>query len=324
MTHTFIHTCDISFIPEYIFVVPYRDREEHKYFFINYMKTIMEDHKNYIIVFCHQADDKPFNRGAMKNMGFIFAKRHFPNNYKEITLIFNDIDTIPYKKGLLNYKTVSGMVKHFYGFKQALGGIISLTGEDFENINGFPNYWGWGCEDNTLHDRCVKNGMYISRKQFFEIGNHNILHIFDGFEKIFSKQTPYKSKHDTGIDGITTLSNIDSEVLEIEPNIYMYNVNNFEIPYNNEDLITRDITNGNSLKVVNNIKPEPNLKNETNKAIQPAINKFANNVHIANNVPLANNVPVANNVPLANNVPVANDITKQNGIIRRKTGLRYF
>ena len=306
MSRTLNDNNGLSFIPEYIFIVPYRDREEHKHFFINYMKIIMEDYKNkYIIVFSHQNDDKPFNRGAMKNMGFIFAKTHFPKNYKNISLIFNDIDTIPHKKGLLNYKTSPGMVKHFYGFKQALGGIISLNGEDFENINGFPNYWGWGCEDNTLHDRCVNNGIYISRKQFFDIGDHNILHIFDGFEKIFSKQTPYKSKHDTGIDGITSLCNIETELVEIESNIYIFNVNNFEIPYNNEDIITRDITKGNSLKVINNIKPEINLKNEVNQVTKPTINNKTVNKTV-------------------NNSQNISKITKENGIIRRKTGLRYF
>jgi len=246
----------LDFIPEYIFIVPYRDREQHKHFFINYMKTILEDITNYIILFCHQNDDKHFNRGAMKNMGFIFAKEQFPNHYKQISLIFNDIDTIPYKKGLLNYSTTRGMVKHFYGFKQALGGIISLNGEDFENVNGFPNFWGWGCEDNTLHDRCIKQGLYISRKEFYDIGDHNILHIFDGFDKIFSKQTPYKSKNDDGTDGIKTITNIDTNLTEVEENVYILNVNTFTIPYNNEDIITRPISVGNSLRVVNNIKKE--------------------------------------------------------------------
>ena len=76
-----------------------------------------EDIQNYIIVFCHQNDDRPFNRGVMKNMGFIFAKEHFPNHYKKMSLIFNDIDTVPYTKNLLNYSTTQGMVKHFYGFR---------------------------------------------------------------------------------------------------------------------------------------------------------------------------------------------------------------
>ena len=74
MSDTLNDNNDISFIPEYIFVVPYRDREEHKHFFINYMKIIMEDYKNkYIIVFSHQNDDKPFNPSNIFLL-FIFVR----------------------------------------------------------------------------------------------------------------------------------------------------------------------------------------------------------------------------------------------------------
>ena len=303
-----------SFVPEMIFIVPYRDREQHKYFFTSYMKLILQDVQNYIIVYCHQNDDKPFNRGAMKNTGFIFAKEQFPNHYKQISFIFNDIDTVPHKPNLLHYKTSQGMVKHFYGFKQALGGIISLNGEDFENLNGFPNYWGWGCEDNTLHDRCIKQGLYISRKEFYDIGDHNILHIFDGFEKIFSKQTPYKSNTDNGTDGITSISNVDKNLIEIEENIYILNVNTFSIPYNNEDIIIRPITAGNSLKVINNIKKEL-VTNKTNKTNKP------NTINKTNKPNTINTINTINNTNNPNTINKS--ILDNPNIYRKKTGLRY-
>ena len=137
-----------------VFIIPYRDRYYHKVHFDKYMEYILEDYDKdeYRFLFVHQQDDLPFNRGAMKNIGFLYVKENYAN-YKDITLVFHDIDTIPAEKGLLDYNTRHGVVKHFYGFRNTLGGIVSITGKDFELTNGFLNLWGWGLEDNSLYDR---------------------------------------------------------------------------------------------------------------------------------------------------------------------------
>ena len=60
-------------IPSIIFIVPYRHRRQHRKFFTNYIEIIMEDYPrdSWEYYFSHQVDDRPFNRGAMKNIGFI-------------------------------------------------------------------------------------------------------------------------------------------------------------------------------------------------------------------------------------------------------------
>lgn len=141
-------------IPTRVFIVPYRSRPNQKADFLKNMKQLLEDlTEPYEIYFAHQCDSRPFNRGAMKNLGFIAIKNKYPNNYKDITFIFNDVDTFPSEKGMIDYITTSGIVKHYYGFNFALGGIFSIKGADFEKAKGFPNFWGWGLEDNIMNDR---------------------------------------------------------------------------------------------------------------------------------------------------------------------------
>jgi hypothetical protein len=197
----------MSKIPKVVFIVPYRNRPQHKFFFSNYIKIIMEESNlkdDYEVYFSHQCDIRAFNRGATKNIGFLAIKSKYPKDYKNITFVFNDIDTIPFSS-IFDYETVPGVVKHFYGFQYALGGIVSIIGSDFETINGFPNFWGWGMEDNVLQKRCEKKAITISRSQFFPIGNPNILHLFDGVQRIINRKDPWRATHDDGLDGIITI-----------------------------------------------------------------------------------------------------------------------
>ena len=166
-------------VPSIIFIVPYRDREIHQRMFASIMKDVMKDSEPYKIYYVHQTDSRGFNRGAMKNIGFLAVKNMYPNDYKNITLVFNDIDTMPNKNTILNYKTSRGNIKHFYGFDYTLGGIVSILACDFEQLNGFPNFWAWGYEDNMLQTRAKTNGFVIDRSVFYKIQDPNIIHLTD-------------------------------------------------------------------------------------------------------------------------------------------------
>jgi len=217
-------------VPKYVFIVPYRNRVQQKFFFSKYMSFILEEKDDYEIYFSHQCDARTFNRGATKNIGFLAVKNKYPNHYKDISFVFNDVDTIPFNK-IFNYETTQGIVKHFYGFEYALGGIVVIKGCDFEKINGFPCYWGWGMEDNVLQNRCDAYNLKVDRSVFYKIGSPQILQLFDGISRIISKKDPWRMDNDNGVDGLRTIHklayNIDTK--SENPNDNIFTVQNSKI-----------------------------------------------------------------------------------------------
>ena len=146
--------------------VPYRNRELHLNEFIpkvgKYLKNQGIDFQMY---FCHQADDKLFNRGATKN---IAAKHAFEDGCDYI--VWHDIDMIPEDDGGADYSYPEDSPRHIatqisqmgYRLKyhEYFGGAVLFTKEQVEKTNGYSNdYWDWGMEDDDLFWRCYKEGM---------------------------------------------------------------------------------------------------------------------------------------------------------------------
>ena len=214
-------------IPTRVFIVPYRDRKADKDIFLQKMKTILENFTEpYEIYFAHQYDNRPFNRGAMKNIGFLAIKKKYPTAYKEITFIFHDVDTYPCEKGLIDYTTTTGIVKHYYGFTFALGGIFAIKGADFEKTKGFPNFWGWGLEDNAIYDRCLSVGLLVDRSCFYDTHDKRVIRNSADNKRLISKRDSFIYKQATH-DDIHSLKNIKWQF----KNEYI-NITNFECSMN--------------------------------------------------------------------------------------------
>ena len=253
---------------KYIFIVPYRNREQHKLFFITYIKYLLEDYdeSTYEIIFAHQNNDLPFNRGGMKNIGFLYAKQKY-SYYKDIIFIFNDIDTLPYKKGLINYDVQKNEIKHFYGFTFCLGGIFSIRGEDFERINGFPSFWAWGYEDNVIYDRALAHNIIVNRSQFYKLLDINILHLLDEYSKLTSKKNKTMTLKKEVYDGLNTLHNV-SYNWNTETN--MLDINHFMCSYSpiDDTLMPNDLPQKKE-KLFGNIFKPPTNTNELKKILNP-------------------------------------------------------
>ena len=236
-------------IPKIIFIVPYRNREKEKTHFSIYMKYIMEDHdkNDYEIYYSHQTDARPFNRGATKNIGFIAMKKKYPDDYKNITFVFNDIDTLPAFKNTFNYITTHGTVKHFYGFVFALGGIFSITGGDFEKCNGFPNNWGWGLEDNAMHDRVLLNDLKVDRTQFFPLNAKEVIHLYDSPHRLVSNNEPGNYIKKNFIDNLVNIYELNYSIVDHNITNTNTNTSNTNTDTNNTDTTNANNTNKLSL-----------------------------------------------------------------------------
>lgn len=216
--------------PKYVFIVPYRDRYSQLICYINQMSYILEDLEHYEIIISHQKDNRIFNRGAMKNLGFIYIKNKYPESYKSINFIFQDVDTLPSYKNMFNYETEEGKIKHYYGFKQTLGGLLSVKGSDYEYLNGFPNLWGWGYEDNCLYKRCYYKKVEVDRSVFYDAYDKEIIQLGYGNENKLDREVNITGKQklisDNGYDGISTIKNES------------YSINNsLKLPKNNKVLV---------------------------------------------------------------------------------------
>lgn len=218
-------------VPELIFIVPYRDRKNQKGLFVRQMRYVLEDLPidSYKIYFAEQCDNRDFNRGAMKNIGFLAMKNKYPNDYKNITFVFNDVDTMPYTKNLLNYKTTPTNLKHFYGYNYTLGGIVSIMGSDYEKTLGFPNLWTWGFEDNLFQKRVIDSGINIDRSQFFIMGGNEIIQLADEVFKVINRDE-FDRYMDNTNDGIHTIQSLEYSIDDKSSSIL---ITRFNTPFPN-------------------------------------------------------------------------------------------
>ena len=144
--------------------VPYRNRELHLHEFIPKVgKYLKEQGIDFCMYFCHQVDDKLFNRGATKN---IAAKHAFEDGCDYI--VWHDIDMIPEdgadysypEKAPRHIATQIQQMDYELKYHEYFGGAVLFTKEQVEATNGYSNdYWDWGMEDDDLFWRCHLEGL---------------------------------------------------------------------------------------------------------------------------------------------------------------------
>lgn len=147
-------------------IVPYRNRKSHLEEFVPYMEKYLSGEEiDYSIFIIEQADDKPFNRAKLLNVGF---KESESFDY----FAFHDVDMLPldsdysYPDGPTHLASEVEQFDWNLPYDGYFGGVTLFDKESFVKINGYANeYWGWGAEDDDVLSRCAINEIETYRKQ---------------------------------------------------------------------------------------------------------------------------------------------------------------
>jgi N-terminal domain of galactosyltransferase/N-terminal region of glycosyl transferase group 7 len=162
-------------------VVPYRDREAHLRAFVPHLRAYFARDKldrdiSYSVTIVQQENGLPFNRGAVKNIGFLLDEA---SDYT----CFHDIDYLPIWADYGWVDEPSGIV--WYGAEERpvapgrssvamrhrnlgdfFGGAFMVPNELFRQVNGYSNeYWGWGYEDADLVRRFTAADIRCGRRK---------------------------------------------------------------------------------------------------------------------------------------------------------------
>lgn len=153
--------------PKLAVVVSYRNREENRAQFIPHIRDYLgKAGIDFTIFIVEQADDKPFNRGKLMNIGFRHAEKD--HDY----FCFHDVDMLPvdvdYSFAAVPTHLVEHAVPQFMDptHEEYFGGVTIFDKGSYNKINGFSNeFWGWGAEDDDLRNRVIWAGMKPERRK---------------------------------------------------------------------------------------------------------------------------------------------------------------
>uniref|UniRef100_A0A0K2V3D6 Beta-1,4-N-acetylgalactosaminyltransferase n=1 Tax=Lepeophtheirus salmonis TaxID=72036 RepID=A0A0K2V3D6_LEPSM len=167
-------------------ILPYRNRQEHLYTFLQHMHPILTRQRlEYKIYLVNQDGKDPFNRGKLINIGFTEAMKE----KKWGCIIMHDVDYMPLNDNNLYtcwknpHRMMAASSKWLYQYawpyKTFFGSVAAIKPEQFRSVNGFFNeYYGWGAEDDDLAKRIGYKGMQIDildENEGLRIGKYKML-----------------------------------------------------------------------------------------------------------------------------------------------------
>lgn len=161
-------------LPRLSIIIPYRDRPEQLARFVPHLVTYFQRDKldkdiPWRLTIVEQEPGKPFNRGLIKNAGFLLTEANA--DY----FCFHDVDYLPIWADYRYCERPARLL--WYGAEATpfdparpermaadratfFGGVVMFNKADFRRVNGYSaGYWGWGYEDTELRLRCEAEGL---------------------------------------------------------------------------------------------------------------------------------------------------------------------
>ena len=143
-------------------IIPYRDRKTALEALIPKLtEYVSKQVNNFTISVIEQDDNELFNKGLLNNLGVLL-------NPDADYYCIHDVDLIPefsdysYPETPSHLSTFCSQFNYVEDPAALMGGVVLFRHDHFKKVNGYPNdYVGWGSEDNTLHNRCIKTGFEI-------------------------------------------------------------------------------------------------------------------------------------------------------------------
>ena len=154
-------------------IIPYRLRDVQLRAFLNHMHPILQRQQlEYVIIVVDQSGESRFNRAMLMNIGYAESLKLIGNGTPIQCYIFHDVDLLPEDdRGLYTCQDksihLSAYIDKFnykIPYAAIFGGASAIPRTHFELINGFSNvYFGWGGEDDDVHDRLLHLKLPIKR-----------------------------------------------------------------------------------------------------------------------------------------------------------------
>jgi glycosyl transferase family 7 (putative galactosyltransferase) len=143
-------------------IVPYRDRSQHLTAFLKHMAAYLP---GAAILVVEQADNRPFNRAALINVGFLECQPDY--------LIAHDVDMLPLT---VDYRPTPGVTQLAYSTIQRhgyLGGVTMFDADTFRQVGGYNNDYYHRAEDNEMAANLHRLGIpVLNRFGEFDLQPH--------------------------------------------------------------------------------------------------------------------------------------------------------